>query len=339
MCPRPWSKPIHLSLDELRADPNLARLLPPEVAYRFHALPVAEQGGRITVVMADPEDGEALSAIASLLGCEPCVVQGDRETIDASLARIWGRALPDALKLLMCTDGRPPAGSLGAYARSLGQLLHAEVEHTSCGGGLETLAGQPGEPVADLLLIGEAGSPAIRSWLAAGDSRRRLPAALLVAHRPRWPLARILLIVRAEESDDAAADWVLRLAVPAGSAVSVLAVVPPLATLHGGRRPTTMERAWNRQGLPALLSTGTPLGHELQRVVRQLEEQGIRSSLRLRQGPPEWQIRRELADEDHDLVVMALQLGKEGQSESGNLAAALLSWSERPMLIARPGSR
>ena len=114
MCATVWSKPTYLSIDELQADPKLARLLPREVAYRFHALPVAEQGGRITVVMANPEDGEALSAIAGVLGREPCVVQGDAQTIDASLARVWSQVLRTSLTLLVCRAEGPAGDRLRA---------------------------------------------------------------------------------------------------------------------------------------------------------------------------------------------------------------------------------
>jgi len=336
VCARAWPRPTYLSLDELRADPNLARLLPPEVAYRCHALPVAEQGGRITVVMANPEDSESVSAIASILGGEPCVVQGNALTIDALLARVWDQASHTDLQLLVCTAGGPAADKLGAYARSLGELLNAEVKDAGCEDGLEAWPRQHGKPAGDLLLVGEADSALIGPWLAAGARQREAPSALLVAPKPHWPLARILLIVCGAETDTAAVDWVLRLARPGDCAVSVLAVVPPLAALHEQRRGAIPGHARDPQGLPALLSTGTPLGHELQQVARRLEEQGIRGSLRLRQGPLEWQIRRELADEDHDLVVMALQQDKDGQGRSAELTAALLRWNDCPTLIARP---
>jgi len=299
---------------------------------------VAEQGGRITVVMADPEDDEALSAIATILGGEPCLVQGDAKTIDASLARVWGRVPHDGIKLLVCTPGGPAAGKLEAYARSLGELLNAEVKDAGCTGGLETWARRHGEPPCDLLLVNEADCALISPWLATGAWQREVPFALLVAPKPRWPLARILLIVCGEEADAAAVDWVLRLARPGASTVSVLAVVPPLAALHEQRHAALPGRARDRQGLPALLSADTSLGHELQEIAHRLEEQEIRSSLRMRQGPPEWQIRRELAGEEHDLVVMALQPDRDLQGELGDQAAALLRWSDRPTLITRPVS-
>ena len=63
---------VHLILDSpiaegLAAKPLVARRLPAELARRFHALPIAEDNGRITVAMADPDDVVARQAIASAL--------------------------------------------------------------------------------------------------------------------------------------------------------------------------------------------------------------------------------------------------------------------------------
>ena len=49
-------KTAYLTLDELTADRELARRLPPDLAWRYHALPLAEDNGRVTVAMADPDD-------------------------------------------------------------------------------------------------------------------------------------------------------------------------------------------------------------------------------------------------------------------------------------------
>jgi nucleotide-binding universal stress UspA family protein len=69
----------YLTLDNLTADPKLARRLPPDLATRYHALPLTEDNGRITVVMADPEDSEGREAVVIAAGpaggerCPPLV--------------------------------------------------------------------------------------------------------------------------------------------------------------------------------------------------------------------------------------------------------------------------
>jgi hypothetical protein len=99
-------KTAYLALDERPADPKLARRLPPDLAWRYHALPLAEDNGRIRVVMADPEDAEAREAVVAALGPESCLVKGSALAIDARLAEIWGdeaRYGPiDAWRLCAC---------------------------------------------------------------------------------------------------------------------------------------------------------------------------------------------------------------------------------------------
>jgi hypothetical protein len=100
----------YLTLDQLDADPMLAQRLPAELARRYHALPVAEDNGRITVVMADPEDVAACDAIASALGIgnrvqQPSplfLVRGDPSSIDALVSHVWGDPTP-SLNMLLIT--------------------------------------------------------------------------------------------------------------------------------------------------------------------------------------------------------------------------------------------
>ena len=50
------SKQKHLRLDDLMVNLKLARRLPAKLAFRHHALPVAQEKGHITVAMANPDD-------------------------------------------------------------------------------------------------------------------------------------------------------------------------------------------------------------------------------------------------------------------------------------------
>ena len=56
-----------LSLSHLQANPQVAHMLPSELAYRYHALPVAMDGERLTVAMAHPEDEMACQALQAVL--------------------------------------------------------------------------------------------------------------------------------------------------------------------------------------------------------------------------------------------------------------------------------
>ena len=48
-----------LELGLVKSYKSVMRLIPPEIAYRYHALPVATDGNMITVAMAVPEDSQA----------------------------------------------------------------------------------------------------------------------------------------------------------------------------------------------------------------------------------------------------------------------------------------
>ena len=102
------------------------------------------------------------------------------------------------------------------------------------------------------------------------------------------------------------------------------------------------QRLATEQGLPALLSANTPLGRQIHRAARYLVDWDVEGFLRLRQGPPDWQVRREIAEGDYDLIAVAarscprwlrwrtrvpLRLGED-------LIGHILHWAGRPVLVA-----
>jgi hypothetical protein len=124
-----------------------------------------------------------------------------------------------------------------------------------------------------------------------------------------------------------------------GSAVTILAVVPPVP-------PTVGQSSSTQQGLPELLSADTPLGWQIHRATRQLVNWEVEGSLRLRQGPPDWQIRREIAEGDYDLIVAAAgicprRLHWRSRAPLGlgqDLIGHILCGADRPVLVACTGT-
>lgn len=57
-------------------------------------LPLAEEGGRLVVAMADPLDGQACEALVLALGSTPVIQVGVPSDIDAALLRLYGAAGP-----------------------------------------------------------------------------------------------------------------------------------------------------------------------------------------------------------------------------------------------------
>lgn len=331
----------HLAFQGLSLEPRLARLLPAELAWRFHALPLAEDRGRITVAMADPGDPEAREAVAAALGSSACVIQCDAEAIDSLLAQIWGEQAPRPLRMLVCAFPRPVSDAVTDYARDVSSLLGAQLDWLNTAGAMYHLTEQAEGEEPDLYIVEDPSHPLLSRLLSAGGRpaapstgapacRRRFQQAALVVQEPRWPLRRILLVLCAEERDSAAVDWVLHLAHKAGSKVTVLAVVPPVPGMYG-------HRSVLGDGLPALLTANSPLGQQMRRVARHLTTWEIDATLRLREGSLEIQIRRELATGDYDLAAVAAHhcplLRRWLQGTGTN---DLLKWTSRPVLITRP---
>ena len=326
----------HLAFQGLCLEPRLARRLPAELAWRFHALPLAQDRGRITVAMADPNDPEARQAVAAALGPAACVVQCDAQAIDSLLGQIWGEQTPQPLNVLLCAFPSPVSPPVAEYAQALSDLLGAHLDRVNTAGGMYHLGEGAADDKADLFIIQDTAHPLLRRLLSANssdrqrDDQRRFQQAALVVREPRWPLRRILLILCAEERDSTAVDWVLHLAHLAGSRVTVLAVVPPVPAMYG-------RRVAPGDGLPGLLTANSPLGQQMRRVARHLTTWDIDANLRLREGSPEVQIRREVGDGDYDLVAVAAHpcppLRRWLQGTGTN---DLFKWIHRPVLMTRP---
>jgi nucleotide-binding universal stress UspA family protein len=320
-----------LILDHLDLDPVVARRLSPAVASRHHALPVAAKDHRVTVVMADPTDATALEAVAKELGVEPYVVQGDPTSIDRLLAQLWCEEGETSSHVLAYAPTDPRLSEIKPYVEYVGHLLNASLEYVPGEATLDTLVEKTRDGY-ELVIIGKP-DESFRQRLFSGPADRkmvnRLPVSLLIARRPRQPLRRLLLVIQGNPSDGEATDWTLRLAGPSGAYVTALAVVPPVPAMYHGL--ARMEG-----GLAELLSTDTRLGRQMRQVARRLVDGGIEGTLRLRQGSPDCEIRRELVERRFDLLVIAA--GSQDRARRwflGDLAISLAHAVDKPILIAK----
>jgi nucleotide-binding universal stress UspA family protein len=158
----------------------------------------------------------------------------------------------------------------------------------------------------------------------------QVPISILVTCRPRWPIQTILLIVRLEETDEAAVDWVGRLARPSDAKVTILPVVSSFPAVYA---PVSSEET----ALGELLSPKTQPGQQLRCLSQRLAQWQIEGTLHFRQGEPEWQIRWEVTEGNYDLIVIGAEPhGSWQRLLTDELVAPMLSWLNRPLLIARP---
>ena len=184
----------------------------------------------------------------------------------------------------------------------------------------------------DLIVFGEPE----QSWLETllngrlcNQAVAKSSTSFLLARRPRWPIRHILLALRIEETDEAAAAWLAHLVQPGKTAVTILPLVPSFPAMY---------RLRNRvQRLDLLLSPNAASGNYLRYVAQQLKHWQIDGNLHLHQGDPDRQIRDEVAEGTYDLVVIGAEpRGLFYRRLLGELVTPLLRWIDRPLLFARP---
>lgn len=306
----------YLELDRLTTNPNLARHLPPELAFRYHALPIAEWEGCLTIAMANPEDGVARAAVCRAVGMTPYLVKGDARTIDMLLVQMWPGWLTRPPHLLVldpgCTD------KLWTYAGELSNQLGAALERKCLDADIE-------QSHYDLIIMSKPERPAL--WQVIDDLKEaqsvaQPPTSLLIVRKPVWPLIRLLLVVRCNETSDAALNWIIKLAKPTRSAVTLQIITPPLPTIHYDGY------------IQALMSTSTEVGNWIYRAGQQFEEWQIPSTVKIRQGDPIWQLRQELVEGAYDLAVLAHR-PISPWTLSDTLVGSFLECAGCPVLIAQ----
>ena len=179
-----------------------------------------------------------------------------------------------------------------------------------------------GEPEQSWLETLLTGRPCVQAGAQSSTS-------FLLARRPRWPIEHILLILRIEETDEAAAAWLAHLVQPGKTAVTILPIVPSFPALYRLGNPV-------QAGLDVLLSPNTPSGNHLRYVAQQLKHWQINGNLHLRQGDPDRQIQDEVAEGNYDLVLIGAEpRGRLYRFLLGEFIGPLLYWIDRPLLIAR----
>jgi nucleotide-binding universal stress UspA family protein len=335
-------KPLtpYLRVDRLVVNTELARRLPSDVACRFHALPIAEDNGRITVAMADPRDNDARVAVVAALGESSCVVGCERGVIDALLADLWPTAPSEPRQFLVCAPEGSTFETVSTFARELGALLGAHVSYYKPVGGGEidcaALGELAGQSRYDLVVWSEPGR-SLGKRLICGPvfhkAIKKIDSSLLLVRCPHWPLRRLLLVVRGEAFDDAAAVWALHLAAASAAAVTILVVLPAVPAMYGGC-------AAMQHRLDALLTTDTELGRQVRRITDRLSDGGVEGTLRLRQGALDGEICREMTEGDHDLIVVAARPAQRAARWLiGDRLLSLLCWADKPLLIAKPKTK
>ncbi|MCA9958372.1 MAG: universal stress protein [Anaerolineales bacterium] len=236
---------------------------------------------------------------------------------------------------LACVQMNPLLVSVAPYAQYLCKLLAGRLtmsawERHQMGDlaeHLECVARQ-----CDLLVFAEPEQSVLERVLAIRPGCQTAvscPTSVLVARQPRWPLERVLLVVRADGGDETAVAWAGKLTQASGAELTILAVAPALPVMYSLSRNVQV-------GMDVLLAPNTHSGAQLRHIAQQLAAWDVSGLLRLHQGEPDWQIRWEVEAGDYDLVIIAAERhGRFHRLVLGELVGPLLHWIERPLLVAR----
>jgi nucleotide-binding universal stress UspA family protein len=322
----------YLTVRMIDSSPSLAKQLPAELAHKYQAIPIASDLMSVTVAMADPADPVACESIRSAVQLPVTVVKGDAKKINSLITKYYAAAassinllawtlnesfspdhqsyidyLATTLKANLSWMG-PGDNSPDAYSRLLAEIKRLETDLLVCnvppGSCLQNLAGIPGE---NKLL-------------------QHCSASILSLKIPRWPIQQILLILQDDEIDFCAVDWAIRLAIACQASLTILPVVPPPPLFYAG----------TREELPELLKSNCELGQHLRQIAHRLASWDVSGTFKLRNEPPEWQIRSEASERDFDLIIIGLE--QKNLLEKiilKDLVNPLMYWATIPVLLAQ----
>ncbi len=333
----------YLHLDRIKHDLQVERLLPPEVARQYHALPISFDGHQVTVAMSSPGDPAASTMISSSIGRPVYFVRADLSAIDQRLAEIWPGKLHSASKLLVWNPGSlnssPAEHAFTRYAQNVAELLQAVIYRFQP-------PAQPKETLReinialaelqpDLLIVhsqGEARIGRASKFRLPGRFLTQLPVSTLTANSTRWPLQKILLVLTdSNPGSNLAIEWTGRFARPSHAEVTILPVLPPIPPVYG---------AGLNHNITGLLTAKDPFGQTARRIAEHFSDIGIQAAFRLRQGDPADQLLAELAASDPDLVILAAENPHPlHRALAGSLLKPVWSATKCPVLTVRDTQR
>ncbi|MAT96194.1 MAG: hypothetical protein CL608_03550 [Anaerolineaceae bacterium] len=228
------------------------------------------------------------------------------------------------LRLLACLSGQEHgSGELLTYTQQVAFFLQGKLEwQVSERNSLaEVINCVPQRH--DLLLLNEPKWHALtRPFPQTAASPSRIKPSVLIVRESRWPLRRLLLIMRGEATDEATIKWGLILSKHSNCTVTLLVVRPPTLA------PKDQF---------GLLKANTISGRHLRAALRRLAARQINGVLKVSHGLPEEIVRQEVAGAAYDLIV----LGSEPECRLfywrlDSLLNPLLQWTKQSILIAKP---
>jgi len=241
----------------------------------------------------------------------------------------------DAKHILIWSFSKVDDADLVVYAQSLANLIGAKLfQMTSrfTNEAISALSVQAEKLQADLIVYQAIPKQFLKDEANYSATSRlivKMPTSLLRIQKPRWPIARILLILHdGKQVDTPAVDWTIQLARQTSAHVTIMPLIPPVPLMYG---PSIEHK------LSAILSDESLMGTNLRRIANQMVNSHIRANFRLRKEPPDQQIRQEAAETEYDLTIIGSN-PKHGALQwlCEDMVNALLNWTSGNVLITKP---
>lgn len=266
------------------ADRDLLKRIPRRLASYYLAFPLAEEGGRVTVVTAHPDNTAALWVLRRLLEADIVPVSSSELAIQEAIARVYAAEAPDTPTIVAWADDPDWIEAVHAVAAMFGRVMGQPV--TTIDGALpvdERLHVADGAECS--LLVTNASTAAARL-----QALRRSPAPVLLVRGQAAPVRKMLVVLRGYGSDHQTVSQALPFLAHEGATATVL--------------PLTGSSHWR---LDDLLAGYAPVRAHLQSCLNDLARANVDVSLKLRQGEPADQVIAELAANEYDLLVIAAE--------------------------------
>jgi nucleotide-binding universal stress UspA family protein len=315
------------------SSPRLAKQLPADLAHRYQAIPIASDLESLTVAMANPDDPAAREAVRSAIQLPITVVRSDPDRIKSLINEYYSSAPASSMNLLAWSHPDSDSTDHQAYIDSLvgtlaANLSRLELDEDSPQAYSRLLA-ETKRLETDLLICSAPAVTCLQNLIgitAENKIVQHCSASILSLKTPRWPIRQILLILQDSEIDHYAADWAIRLVIACQASLTIMPVVP--------HQPLFLTRAGEE--LPELLKSSCSLGRHLRQISQRLASRDVQGTIKIRNEPPEWQIRSEAAESNYDLIIIGLeQKNFLKKIAIQDLVKPLMYWATIPILLAQ----
>lgn len=286
-----------VDLNQIEFDHEVGQMLPADIAYRYHVLPVASDGKQVTIAMANPEDPDACRIVKSLIHAPVFLIQADNDEIDYLLQQLWPEET-NPLKILFWSlaDDKSPALD---FTKEIAETLGAELEQIESplddDNFYEDLACCLKKWKTDLIVLQALNAFKLLRKLEKRVHSYSLPDILILPAVPMLPLKDLLMVIDGKLGSGSGVSWALRLNKIDSVNVNMLPVLPPIPPCYGSLL---------FHDLAEIKAGNDPLGKDLRSHSKRLKEKDIKVTCTLRCGDSYDQIRQEIHNTNPDLIIL-----------------------------------